>query len=359
MGDFDFNNNSHRRYNPLLDSWILVSPHRTQRPWQGQQEKTAGDALPSYDPACYLCPGNTRITGEKNPKYESTYFFVNDYAAVKLDQPDYVTPQTSDDDVKSRLFKVQGTKGNCFVICFSPKHNVTLPLMSVPEIRVVINTWTDLYLKLQRETAFRYMQVFENKGASMGCSNPHPHCQVWCTENVPTDPAKELTSFGAYKAKHNTCLLCDYLSVELAEKSRIVLENDSFVALVPFWAVWPFETMILAKSHVASLPDFTDAQKEDLAAIIKTLTTRYDNLFLTSFPYSMGIHQAPIKPVGDEHSLAHFHMHFYPPLLRGATVRKFLVGYEMLAEPQRDLTAEQAADRLRALDDVHYSEKST
>ncbi|KAK9370579.1 galactose-1-phosphate uridyl transferase [Lipomyces kononenkoae] len=352
-GTFDFNNNSHRRYNPLSDSWVLVSPHRTQRPWQGQQEKTSSDSLPDYDATCYLCPGNTRATGPVNPKYESTFVFVNDYAAVKVDQPPY-EPSESDKDMKSRLLKAQGTRGTCFVICFSPKHNVTLPLMRVPEIEYVLDTWTSLYYKMKTETPFRYLQIFENKGAVMGCSNPHPHCQAWCTESLPFEPAQEFRSLRSYTAKHGTCLLCDYASVEQQEASRIVLQNDSFMALVPFWAVWPFETMILAQSHTASLLDFTPKQKNDLADLMQKLTIRYDNLFQTSFPYSMGLHQAPINPVADEVDLSHFHMHFYPPLLRGATVRKFLVGFEMLGEPQRDLTAEQAADRIRAVDEVHY-----
>ncbi|KAK9459492.1 galactose-1-phosphate uridyl transferase [Lipomyces oligophaga] len=352
MAQFDFNNNSHRRYNPLLDSWILVSPHRTQRPWLGQQEATSGDVLASYDPKCYLCPTNTRATGSKNPQYESTFVFVNDYAAVREIQPDYFSKDSQ--DARSRLFKVQGTKGTCFVICFSPKHNVTLPLMSTAEISIVLDTWTDLYKKLQRETSFRYLQIFENKGASMGCSNPHPHCQAWCTDSVPTEPATELSSFRKYQQENGSCMLCDYLSIELEERSRVVLENDSFAVVVPFWAVWPFETLVLSKHHTSSLPEFTVKQKLELADLIRQLTIKYDNIFNTSFPYSMGLHQAPIKPIENELELAHFHMHFYPPLLRGATVRKFLVGYEMLAEPQRDLTAEQAADRIRNSSSVHY-----
>ncbi|KAK9352460.1 galactose-1-phosphate uridyl transferase [Lipomyces doorenjongii] len=353
-GTFDFNNDSHRRYNPLTDSWVLVSPHRTQRPWQGQQEKTSAGGLPEYDASCYLCPGNVRATGPVNPKYESTFVFVNDYAAVKVDQPPYEQSGSDDDDLKSRLLQAQGTRGTCFVICFSPKHNVTLPLMSVPEIGNVLDTWTALYNKMKTETTFRYLQIFENKGAVMGCSNPHPHCQAWCTENLPSEPAKEFTSLRSYRAKHGTCLLCDYATVEQQDPIRIVVQNESFIALVPFWAVWPFETLVLAKSHTASLVDFSPKQKTDLADLIQKLTIRYDNLFQTSFPYSMGLHQAPINPVEDETQLSHFHMHFYPPLLRGATVRKFLVGFEMLGEPQRDLTAEQAADRIRAVEEVHY-----
>ncbi|KAK9465674.1 galactose-1-phosphate uridyl transferase [Lipomyces arxii] len=353
---FDFNNNSHRRYNPLTDSWVLVSPHRTQRPWLGQQEKNLTDVLPAYDPKCYLCPGNTRATGAVNDKYGSTYVFVNDYQAVKDDQPPYEQP--TENNLRNRLLRVQGVAGNCYVICFSPNHNVTLPLMTVPEIENVIGTWTDLYLKMQSETKFRYLQIFENKGASMGCSNPHPHCQAWCTESLPSEPAKEILSLRKYKAENGTCLLCDYNTIEMEDPKRVVVSNDSFIAVVPFWAIWPFETLVLSKSHTTSLAEFTPAQKADLADLIQKLTVRYDNLFETSFPYSMGMHQAPVNPLdSDEKDLSHFHMHFYPPLLRGATVRKFLVGYEMLGEPQRDLTPEQAADRIRAVDEVHYSKK--
>ncbi|KAK9449632.1 galactose-1-phosphate uridyl transferase [Limtongia smithiae] len=361
MSDFDFSNNSHRRYNPLTDEWILVSPHRAQRPWLGQQEPPSAPSLPDYDPACYLCPSNTRATGERNPAYDTTFVFVNDYSAVKTDQPDYYPPTVTDaaDDtakLRARLLKVQGARGSCFVLCFSPKHNLTLPLMSPAEIEAVVATWTALYQQLQRETKFRFVQIFENKGASMGCSNPHPHCQAWCTDAIPSEPAQELISLRNYAATNHACLLCDYLSLELTDPARVVLSNSSFVVLVPFWAIWPFETLVLAREHRPSLNEFTAAEKTDLADVIRRLTIKYDNLFSTSFPYSMGLHQAPIHSEhDDEVTLSHFHMHYYPPLLRSATVRKFLVGYEMLGEAQRDLTPEQAAERIRAAAEVHYS----
>lgn len=360
---FDLTDHSHARYNPLTDSWVLVSPHRAKRPWLGQQEKPGKNDAPEYDPKCYLCPGNTRATGGENPKYTSTYIFQNDYAAVKLEQPEPDASVNGNDPLKQRLFQLKGVKGNCFVICFSPNHSLSLPQMSPKDITNVVSAWTDLYLKLEKEAKeehkpFKYLQIFENKGTAMGCSNLHPHGQAWCLDSVPNEPAKEFVSFAKYEAKNGTHLLQDYVTLEEREKERIVYENDSFLVVVPYWAVWPFETMVVSKRRIPSLKQFTDKEREDLATTIRNLTIRYDNLFETSFPYSMGIHQAPLNASEEELKNAWFHMHFYPPLLRSATVRKFLVGFELLGEPQRDLTPEQATDRLKVLDgEEHYLKK--
>jgi UDPglucose--hexose-1-phosphate uridylyltransferase len=333
----------HRRYNPLTNEWILVSPHRTERPWLGQVEKLPPEQLPAYDPKCYLCPGNERAGGRRNPSYETTFVFQNDFSAL--------LPDTSAEEMDQRgLLRAASERGLCRVICFSPRHDWTLPDMPLPDIRRVVDVWAEQTTELGAMDFIHYVQVFENKGAMMGASNPHPHCQVWASERVPTEPAKELRSQSAYLDQHGTCLLCDYLPLELKAGERIIVQNEHWAVLVPFWAVWPFETMLLAKRHIGSLPELADSERDALADIVKRLTTRYDNLFGVSFPYSMGWHQSPSD--GADHPETHLHAHYYPPLLRSATVRKFMVGYEMLGNPQRDLTAETAAARLREMSET-------
>lgn len=343
---FTLADHPHRRFNPLTGEWLLVSPHRAKRPWQGQVEKTAAEERPAYDPTCYLCPGNERAGGLRNPPYTSTFVFENDFAALLPDTP---TDEAAGDD----LLVARAERGQCRVICFSPMHNQTLAQMTPAEILPVVELWTAQYAELGALPWINHVQIFENKGAVMGCSNPHPHGQIWASESIPGEPAKELQHQQAYLARTGRCLLCDYLDRELALGERIVCENDSFVALVPFWALWPFETMVLPRRHCGALPAFTADERAGLADIISQLTARYDNLFEISFPYSMGWHQAPTD--GQEHAEWHFHGHFYPPLLRSATVKKFMVGFEMLGNPQRDITPEMAAARLRSLPAVHYS----
>jgi len=339
----------HRRFNPLRREWVLVSPHRTARPWQGEVNKTSGFSDVHYDPQCYLCPGNTRAGGKVTPKYESVYVFDNDYAALLPDSP------APDRENASELLKAERERGRCRVLCFHPDHSLTLARMQVADIRKVVDAWAEEYRTLGAEPDFRYVQIFENRGAMMGASNPHPHGQIWTTEHVPDEPQAETDALLAYQARHGSCLLCDYAALEAGEGVRIVEENDGFLAVVPWWAVWPFETLVIAKRHVRSLLDFDEPERDALAEILKKLTTRYDNLFETSFPYTMGFHQAPTD--GKGHEEWHFHAHFYPPLLRSATVRKYMVGFEMLGMPQRDITPETAAGRLKALPAVHFTER--
>lgn len=334
----------HRRYNPLLDEWVLCSPHRLQRPWQGQVEPATVEALPAYDPDCYLCPGNSRANGERNPAYASTFVFDNDYAALL---PDAAAPASDDE-----LFRVQRQRGRCRVMCFSPRHDLTLARMEREQIRSVIDTWADEVAALGALDYVNYVQVFENKGRLMGCSNPHPHCQIWATEEIPTYPARRLASQRAYLAKHGRDLLGDYLERERAAGERLVCENEAFTALVPFWAMWPFETMIISRRPIRSLGALSGDQRLALADVMKRLCVRYDNLFRTSFPYSMGLYDPPTD--GADHPEWRLHASYYPPLLRSATVRKFVVGYELTAESQRDLTPEQAAERLRAMPELHH-----
>ena len=341
-----FADQPHRRRNALTGEWVLVSPHRMRRPWQGQVEPTPAEHRPAYDPTCYLCPGNPRAGGERNPAYTSTFVFDNDFAALLPTKLDDASVPGPDD-----LLAARAESGICRVICFSPRHDLSLPELSIPEIRRVVDVWAEQYLELGARDDVSHVQIFENKGQVMGASNPHPHGQIWAQSSVPREPALETARQHEHHARTGRTLLTDYLGLELARGERVVCANDGFVALVPFWAVWPFETLIVSRRAVPHLGELTDAERDQLADIVKRLTARYDNLFQISFPYSAGIHQAPTD--GAPHPEWHLHMHFYPPLLRSATVRKFLVGYEMLGEPQRDLTAEAAAERLRALSEEH------
>lgn len=350
MKKFNINEDPHRRFNPLINEWVLVSPHRSKRPWQGQNETVHSDELPEHDPTCYLCPGNVRANGMVNPDYENSFVFENDFAALKQDEIAF------EENKKETFFKAIPERGISRVVCFSPKHNFTLPEMPVEAIENIIHTWQQEYTELGAVDYINHVQIFENKGSVMGCSNPHPHGQIWAQSSLPTEVEKTQNNLKAYFDKHNRTLFQDYLQEEMKLDERIVVENDHFVALVPFWAIWPYETMIVCKRNVNKITDFTETEVTDFAVILKQLTTKYDNLFETSFPYSSGIHQAPTD--GEMHPEWHFHMHFYPPLLRSATVKKFMVGYEMMGESQRDITAEKSAAVLRAQSYVHYKNKS-
>lgn len=345
MDKFNPVDHPHRRYNPLTDQWILVSPHRAKRPWQGAQETPTPQQLPAHDADCFLCAGNRRITGDVNPDYQGTFVFTNDFAALMTDTPD--APASADD-----LMRCESARGTSRVICFSPDHSKSLPEMTLPALEAVVNTWQQQTAELGQR--YPWVQVFENKGAAMGCSNPHPHGQVWANDFIPNEIEREDRQQRAWFVKHHSPLLLDYLHREQQDGRRTVVETEHWLAVVPWWAAWPFETLLLPKAHVTRLTELTAAQSQDLAIALKKLTSRYDNLFQCSFPYSMGWHGAPFN--GEDNAHWQLHAHFYPPLLRSATVRKFMVGYEMLAEPQRDLTAEQAAERLRSVSDIHFRE---
>jgi UDPglucose--hexose-1-phosphate uridylyltransferase len=339
----------HRRYNPLLDEWVLCSPHRLERPWQGQVEDQAQETRPEYDPSCYLCPGNRRANGQRNPAYASTFAFDNDFPALLP-----TSGLTAVDE--GGLLVAEPAVGRCRVICFSPRHDLTLAEMPASAIRPVVDAWAEEVTALAALPEIRYVQVFENKGAQMGCSNPHPHCQVWATGHIPNLPARKLATQRAYFARHGRDLLGDYLERELRTGERVVFRNEHWAALVPFWAVWPFELLLLPLRRVADLPALTADERDSLADALSRASIRYDNLFQTSFPYSLGFHPRPSD--GDEHPCWRLHAVAFPPLLRSATVRKFLVGYELTAEPQRDLTAEDAAARLRAQSETHYRRRA-
>jgi len=339
----------HRRFNPLTEDWLLVSPHRAKRPWLGQIEKAPVESLPQYDPTCYLCPRNERAGGIKNPDYSGTFVFDNDFPALLSDLNAETYASTHP------LLVSAAESGLCRVVCFSPRHDLTLPELDLPVIQNIIATWTEQTEELGKKDFITNVQVFENKGAMMGCSNPHPHSQIWAQSQLPNEINKELVSQTAYFRQHGKPLLIDYLEEEHRRGERIVFRNSHFTALVPFWAIWPFEILVISHRPTAYLAELTLVETVALAEVLKQVTSRFDNLFNISFPYSMGFHQAPFdNKIHPEWTL---HAHFYPPLLRSATVRKFMVGYEMLAMPQRDITPEISAERLRAIPPIHYKAK--
>lgn len=338
---FDPADHPHRRLNPLTGDYVLVSPHRARRPWQGREEAPDFAAPPAYDPECYLCPGNKRASAEVNPPFKDVYVFENDFPALRPEAPDAVA--------KDSLFEIQPAQGVCRVVCFSPDHGATLPELPLASVRAVVACWRDEAVSLAAK--FPHVQIFENKGEMMGCSNPHPHSQIWATSYVPSQVANEDRRQRAYFEKTGRVLLDDVASREATAKERIIFETARFLVVAPFWAAWPFEALMIAKGAVARFTDLGDEDITDLAAAIKGLTTRYDNLFGCSFPYSMGFHSAP---AGADVRHWRLHAHFYPPLLRSASIRKFMVGFELLAEAQRDLTPEAAAQKLRAVSDTHY-----
>jgi len=337
MSNTNLQDYSHKRFNILTGEWVLVSPHRAKRPWQGQNETVNNQKRPTYDDNCYLCAGNTRINGEVNPDYKDVFVFTNDFAALQNDSPTF--------SVNDGLLKAQSETGICKVICFSPDHSKSLADMSATEIQKVVFAWQREYTELSKNPKINYIQIFENKGSVMGCSNPHPHGQIWSQSTLPNEVVKKNTQQLNYFNKNKSSLLGDYLAQELENKERIIFENDSFVVLVPFWAIWPFEAMIVPKKHQASIIEMNEEEALQYAEAIAVLTKAYDKIFNTSFPYSSGIHQAPTDGNNNKHW--HWHMSFYPPLLRSASVKKFMVGYEMFGSPQRDITAEQAVKMIK------------
>ncbi|NKB71260.1 MAG: UDP-glucose--hexose-1-phosphate uridylyltransferase [Candidatus Latescibacteria bacterium] len=344
--ELDLEEHPHRRYNPLSDEWVLVSPHRSKRPWQGRRESVAQENRPAHDSGCYLCPGNERAGGARNPDYSGPFVFSNDFAALLDDGP---IEETS----RHPLLRARGERGACRVVCFSPRHDLSLAEMAVEEIAGVVRIWGQQVQELGPR--YPWVQVFENKGEIMGCSNPHPHGQIWASSNLPDGPAREDKCQRTYQQERGQSLLVEYAELESQLEERVVVANQHWLAVVPYWAVWPFETLVLPRQSVGQLTDLDAAQEDGLAQLLKGLLVRYDNLFETSFPYSMGWHGRPFLAEAGQHW--QLHAHFYPPLLRSAQVKKFMVGYEMLAEAQRDLTPEKAAAQLRELPAIHYRER--
>jgi UDPglucose--hexose-1-phosphate uridylyltransferase len=347
MNNFEISAHPHVRLNPLTQSWVLVSPQRADRPWQGQIESTPLETSVPYDSNCYLCPGNTRAGGVRNPGYSGTFVFDNDFAALRPDTPEGEFRQGD-------VLVARSEQGRCRVVCFSPRHDLTLARMDVPGIRAVVDTWCKEFAELGAQPNVSAVQIFENRGAMMGCSNPHPHGQIWANTSVADGLSREVASQEAYFEKHGRTLLEDYLQLELEREERVVFANEEFVVVVPFWAIWPFECLVMSRRPVPSLLELAAQERQGLAEILRGLTIRYDNLFNAPFPYTMGFHQRPTD--GQRHPGFHLHAHFYPPLLRSATIRKFMVGYELLSMPQRDITPEVAAAQLRGLSGVHYLE---
>lgn len=347
----------HSRYNPLKDEWVLVSPHRTKRPWKGQVEEPKNPNRIRFDPSNPLCPNVTRPNGQLNPDYKETYVFDNDFPALfEYDAP--IEDLASTDPIHNDLFKFQPAKGSCKVMCFHPFSDLTLPTMKIADIVNVIKKWIEMYQELCSK--YSWVQIFENKGEIMGCSNPHPHCQVWASNFIPNEIDREGKNQLNFFQKHGKVMLLEYLNRELTAKERVVIENENWAVLVPYWAVWPYETMLIPKRHVSRIDQLTEPEIEDLAKIMKKLLIKYDNLFKCSFPYTMGFHFAPCgKYLDNPQDHWQLFASYLPPLLRSSSVKKFMVGYEMLAQPQRDLTAEKAARQLRELSDTeHYLIKS-
>ncbi len=342
---------THNRLNPLTGEWVKVSPHRTKRPWQGQVEDVQIPSSIKYEPSCYLCPTNTRSNKETNPNYKNTYVFTNDFSALLKD-----SDSESHSFGPNNLLQAKGEKGICKVICFSPRHDLTISRMKVDDIVQIIQVWKEQYNELGNYSYINHVQIFENKGSIMGCSNPHPHGQIWAEEIIPNLPSIELQKQTEYYKDNGSYMLLDYAKYELKENIRTVYSNDDFIVVVPYWATWPYETMILPlNKNITNLNDLSKENEINLAKAISTLTIKYDNLFKTNFPYSMGIHQKPTD--GNDYLGNIMHFHFFPPLLRSASVKKFMVGYELLAMAQRDITAETAAKQLRELSSTHYLKK--